>query len=108
MIQKKLSRIKLSLPGYFFFAAMVSSLTLSALAFISNSVESTTDYFWVTGVLSSFLDNAPTYLVFLNSAMGSFGASIESDRTHFASAIQLLGEIMREPAFSPEEFEKGL
>jgi Na+/H+ antiporter NhaD/arsenite permease-like protein len=27
-------------------------------------------YFWVTGVLSSFLDNAPTYLVFFNIAGG--------------------------------------
>jgi Na+/H+ antiporter NhaD/arsenite permease-like protein len=27
-------------------------------------------YFWATGALSSFLDNAPTYLVFFNSAGG--------------------------------------
>lgn len=27
-------------------------------------------YFWYTGVLSSFLDNAPTYLVFFNTAGG--------------------------------------
>ncbi|MGB1547206.1 MAG: sodium:proton antiporter, partial [Alphaproteobacteria bacterium] len=27
-------------------------------------------YFWVTGILSSFLDNAPTYLVFFNTAGG--------------------------------------
>ncbi|MDR2459207.1 MAG: sodium:proton antiporter [Deltaproteobacteria bacterium] len=27
-------------------------------------------YFWLTGALSSFLDNAPTYLVFFNSAGG--------------------------------------
>ena len=27
-------------------------------------------YFWVTGALSSFLDNAPTYLVFFNAAGG--------------------------------------
>ncbi|MBC7488731.1 MAG: sodium:proton antiporter [Glaciimonas sp.] len=27
-------------------------------------------YFWVTGILSSFLDNAPTYLVFFNAASG--------------------------------------
>ncbi|WP_027135979.1 sodium:proton antiporter [Geminicoccus roseus] len=27
-------------------------------------------YFWVTGILSSFLDNAPTYLVFFNLAGG--------------------------------------
>ena len=27
-------------------------------------------YFWLTGMLSSFLDNAPTYLVFFNTAGG--------------------------------------
>jgi Na+/H+ antiporter NhaD/arsenite permease-like protein len=27
-------------------------------------------YFWLTGILSSFLDNAPTYLVFFNAAGG--------------------------------------
>ena len=27
-------------------------------------------YFWITGALSSFLDNAPTYLVFFNTAGG--------------------------------------
>ena len=27
-------------------------------------------YFWLTGLLSSFLDNAPTYLVFFNTAGG--------------------------------------
>ena len=31
-------------------------------------------YFWVTGVLSSFLDNAPTYLVFFNLAGGDAAA----------------------------------
>ena len=29
-------------------------------------------YFWITGLLSSFLDNAPTYLTFFNSALGKF------------------------------------
>ena len=28
-------------------------------------------YFWLTGVLSAFLDNAPTYLVFFNTAGGN-------------------------------------
>lgn len=32
-------------------------------------------YFWATGVLSSFLDNAPTYLVFLSTAQGATGAA---------------------------------
>jgi len=30
-------------------------------------------YFWVTGALSSFLDNAPTYLTFFNMALGKLG-----------------------------------
>ncbi len=29
-------------------------------------------YFWATGTLSSFLDNAPTYLTFLMTALGKF------------------------------------
>lgn len=28
-------------------------------------------YFWLTGILSAFLDNAPTYLVFFNLAGGN-------------------------------------
>ena len=30
-------------------------------------------YFWITGILSSFLDNAPTYLTFFTSALGKLG-----------------------------------
>jgi len=30
-------------------------------------------YFWVAGGLSSFLDNAPTYLTFFNLALGKLG-----------------------------------
>jgi Na+/H+ antiporter NhaD/arsenite permease-like protein len=47
---------------------------------LSNVIEMVTDsasgqpvdimYFWLTGALSSFLDNAPTYLVFFNTAGG--------------------------------------
>ncbi|MBI9082231.1 MAG: sodium:proton antiporter [Desulfobacterales bacterium] len=43
-----------------------------ALAFLINGVQAPMHYFWVTGVLSSFLDNAPTYLTFFNTALGSF------------------------------------
>ncbi|MDF1554650.1 MAG: sodium:proton antiporter [Deferrisomatales bacterium] len=42
------------------------------LAFIIRAVQEPVHYFWVTGILSSFLDNAPTYLVFLNTALGNF------------------------------------
>ncbi len=42
------------------------------LAFIINAVKQPAHYFWVTGALSGFLDNAPTYLTFFNTALGSF------------------------------------
>lgn len=42
------------------------------LRFLVEAVEKPAHYFWVTGGLSSFLDNAPTYLTFLNTALGSF------------------------------------
>ena len=41
-----------------------------ALAFIIDNVELSWHYFWVTGILSSFLDNAPTYLTFFNTVLG--------------------------------------
>ncbi len=43
-----------------------------ALAWLIRSVNTPADYFWATGLLSSFLDNAPTYLTFFNSALGKF------------------------------------
>jgi len=42
------------------------------MAFIIESVQTPLQYFWVTGTLSSFLDNAPTYVVFLETALGNF------------------------------------
>jgi Na+/H+ antiporter NhaD/arsenite permease-like protein len=35
------------------------------------------EYFWLSGALSSVLDNAPTYLTFLALALGSFGIAPE-------------------------------
>lgn len=46
------------------------------LAFIINSVKEPAHYFWITGILSSFLDNAPTYLVFFNTALGKSGQDV--------------------------------
>lgn len=40
------------------------------LVTFSNGEPNSLAYFWITGSLSSFLDNAPTYLVFLNTAGG--------------------------------------
>ena len=36
-------------------------------------------YFWITGILSSFLDNAPTYLTFFNTALGKLGLTDAPD-----------------------------
>jgi len=44
-----------------------------ALAALIRAVETPKDFFWVTGSLSSFLDNAPTYLTFFNTALGKLG-----------------------------------
>jgi len=43
-----------------------------ALAFLIKSVDKPSHSFWATGSLSSFLDNAPTYLTYFNAALGRF------------------------------------
>jgi Na+/H+ antiporter NhaD/arsenite permease-like protein len=55
--------------------AILKAGTEGALSAIIKSVSSDGNpinymYFWATGILSSFLDNAPTYLVFFNTAGG--------------------------------------
>ncbi|MGH7600973.1 MAG: sodium:proton antiporter [bacterium] len=54
--------------------AMLRAGTDGALAFIIGAVREPWQYFWASGSLSSFLDNAPTYLTFLNTALGQFYA----------------------------------
>jgi Na+/H+ antiporter NhaD/arsenite permease-like protein len=56
-----------------------------ALAFLIEAVKEPYHYFWITGALSSFLDNAPTYLTFFNTALGSFYAGLTE-----AQAVPLL------------------
>ncbi len=46
--------------------------TKGALGFVIGAVKEPIHYFWITGLLSSFLDNAPTYLTFFTSALGKF------------------------------------
>lgn len=60
------------------FVTMVPALAIlkagesGSLAFITAAVKEPAHYFWVTGTLSSFLDNAPTYLTFFSTALGQF------------------------------------
>jgi Na+/H+ antiporter NhaD/arsenite permease-like protein len=43
-----------------------------ALAGMMRALSVPTHYYWVTGGLSSFLDNAPTYLTFFNTILGKY------------------------------------
>ncbi len=60
-----------------------------AMAFITELVEEPWQYFWVTGILSSFLDNAPTYLTFFNTALGKLRLTEEE-----VSAFLTTGETL--------------
>ncbi len=51
--------------------------TKGELAFLVESVQEPIHYFWVTGSLSAFLDNAPTYLTFLSTLLGKFYPGVE-------------------------------
>lgn len=42
------------------------------LGYLIRAVRDPAHYFWVSGILSSFLDNAPTYLTFFNTQLGRF------------------------------------
>jgi Na+/H+ antiporter NhaD/arsenite permease-like protein len=50
--------------------AMLRAGDKGAMAFAINAVSRPVHYFWATGGLSSFLDNAPTYLTYFNLALG--------------------------------------
>ena len=71
--------------GYLFagiFITMTPCLLLllagskGALSFIVDVVKEPVHYFWITGILSSFLDNAPTYLTFFSTALGKFYSGV--------------------------------
>jgi Na+/H+ antiporter NhaD/arsenite permease-like protein len=52
------------------FATMVPALDWLALNADRIGIKTPGQYYWCSGILSSFLDNAPTYLNFLSAAMG--------------------------------------
>ena len=56
--------------------AMLRSGMEGHLSFVIEAVKNPASYFWITGMLSSFLDNAPTYLVFFNTALGKTGQDV--------------------------------
>jgi Na+/H+ antiporter NhaD/arsenite permease-like protein len=72
--------------GYLFmgiFITMIPCLLIlkagsrGAMAALIDSVEHPYHYFWAAGALSSFLDNAPTYLTFFSTALGRYYPGVE-------------------------------
>jgi len=56
------------------FATMIPALLILKARGAELGVVTPAHFFWATGVLSSFLDNAPTYLTFFSLAQGVGGA----------------------------------
>jgi Na+/H+ antiporter NhaD/arsenite permease-like protein len=66
--------------GYLFvgiFLTMIPALQLLQSGTLVK-IDSPMQYYFSTGALSAFLDNAPTYLSFLAAAMGAQGMSVDS------------------------------
>jgi Na+/H+ antiporter NhaD/arsenite permease-like protein len=57
------------------FAAMIPALAILEARGSELGLTNPAQYFWVTGVLSSFLDNAPSYLTLGSAAQGYLGVS---------------------------------
>jgi Na+/H+ antiporter NhaD/arsenite permease-like protein len=60
------------------FATMVPALDYLEIHAAEMGLASEMRYFWFTGLLSAGLDNAPTYLTFLTTAMGRHHLSLNS------------------------------
>ncbi len=60
------------------FATMIPALDYLEKHASSVGLTSGMQFYWATGALSAFLDNAPTYLTFLAAAMGDHGLSLNN------------------------------
>ena len=71
------------------FATMIPALEWLEKYAAQLGIHSPGQFFWGSGVLSSVLDNAPTYLNFLSAAVGLFGP--EAVATHREGVTAILG-----------------
>jgi Na+/H+ antiporter NhaD/arsenite permease-like protein len=69
------------------FLTMVPVIDYMQLHARDLAVDTPAKFYWITGGLSAVLDNAPTYLTFMASALGRIGLSIEDP----AAVHQFLG-----------------
>jgi Na+/H+ antiporter NhaD/arsenite permease-like protein len=60
------------------FITMIPALEILRMRSAYLGIQKPWQYFWASGALSSFLDNAPTYLTFTSMALGLVGAKTES------------------------------
>lgn len=60
------------------FITMTPALELLSARSTDLGITSPTQYYWLTGALSGFLDNAPTYLTFLTASMGVYALDINN------------------------------
>jgi Na+/H+ antiporter NhaD/arsenite permease-like protein len=60
------------------FVTMIPALAILEHGAPSLNLQEPWQYFWMAGILSSFLDNAPTYLTFCAMASGIVGGSVEN------------------------------
>ena len=62
------------------FATMIPALAILNARGSQLGLQHPWQYFWASGALSSFLDNAPTYLTFASAASGAMGTNAENLR----------------------------
>ncbi len=60
------------------FATMIPALAILNARGAALGLKHPWQYFWASGALSSFLDNAPTYLTFASAASGAVGTNAEN------------------------------
>jgi Na+/H+ antiporter NhaD/arsenite permease-like protein len=69
------------------FITMIPALEILSARATSLDLRHPWQYFWMSGALSSFLDNAPTYLTFSAMASGLVGSRVEDLGTLIASGL---------------------
>jgi Na+/H+ antiporter NhaD/arsenite permease-like protein len=60
------------------FITMIPALEILRMRSPDLGIQAPWQYFWMSGALSGFLDNAPTYLTFTSMALGVVGSDSES------------------------------
>ncbi len=75
------------------FGSMIPALTLLEAKGPTLAVTHPWQYFWLSGILSSFLDNAPTYLSYAALAAGQVGLSTDHLGALARQAPQLLAAV---------------